>query len=86
MTIRVLHRGHSRVEFIMSSEHTLHMAMCLRDKINAVRTAENREHLPAIDNGDICFFILTNDTKGVSLEICGHRGPFVKSGYRLGNS
>ena len=79
MTIRVLHRGHSRVELMMSSEHALHIAICLCGEINTGRTMRNREHPPAIDNRDVCLFILADNTETISFKTYSHGRSTSKS-------
>ena len=83
VTMRVLHKGHSRVELMMSSEHPLHIAICLCGGVNMRRMARNQDHPPAIDDRDVRLLILANNTKAVPFEIYGHTRPTSKCESRL---
>ena len=77
VTILVRHRGHSREEVMMRSEHPRHNARCLpiRSSNKSVPDGNGEGvHIPAVYNCNIGLFILTYDTQSASFSICGLPG------------
>ena len=76
MTIRVRHSGHSRVPFMIKSEHARHKQRCLhpqqsvsqshhpksrtRERGRGEREREMRRDSPAIDDDDVRLFVLAD--------------------------
>lgn len=69
MTIRVRQSGHSREEDMIRSEHWRHIAKWLRNVFVVSKYLGRSVHAPAINNGDVSFFILTDDAKSVSFKV-----------------
>ena len=66
VTMRVRHNGHSLELAIIRSEHSLHIAICLQRrqvKYQHIHAKDDeQENIPAVNDSDICLFILTDDT------------------------
>src|SRR5712691_5179751 len=70
VTIRVRQSGHSREEDMTRSEQLRHIAKWLRNDFRCKWMLFKRDvHPPAINNGNVSFFVLADNTQSISFKV-----------------